>query len=539
MTQYIGEKRSTYGLDKHGLKNLATEHWNLGVEAITELAVKRGEGQLGLGGVLMAETGEYTGRSPKDKFFVVEPSSKDKINWGAVNQPISQEKFDELYERVTKHLEGKDVFVRDCWCGADERYRLGVRVINEQAWHNMFAGNMFIEASDSELENFAPDFTVLQAPSFKAEDGEDELNSEVFCLVDLGKKIILIGGTEYAGEIKKGIFGIMNYLLPQQGIMPMHCSANADNNGDSAIFFGLSGTGKTTLSSDQSRQLIGDDEHGWSDDGIFNMEGGCYAKVINLSAKAEPEIYSTTSRFGTILENVVYDENSRVVDFDDGSLTENTRASYPINFIPNFKPNGKGNTPKNVIMLTCDAFGVLPPVSKLTKEQAMYQFISGYTAKVAGTERGITEPTTTFSACFGGVFMPLHPAEYAELLGEKLEKNDVNCWLVNTGWSGGGYGVGSRMKIKHTRAMINAILDGTLAGVDYVADPVFGLHIPQSCGDVPISVLNPRESWTDKNAYDATAEKLAGLFAENFKKYEDRVSQEVLAQAIGKNLVTA
>lgn len=518
MTQ-IGIINRTHGLEKHGITNVAMEHWNYTHSTLTEQAIKRGEATLGLGGVLMANTGQYTGRSPKDKFFVTEPTSENSIDWGDVNQPISQGKFDELYHRVTNHLQGKELFIQDCWAGADADYRLGVRVITEQAWHNMFARNMFRMAEPSELISFIPDFTVIQAPSFKAEPGESELNSEAFCIIDMGKKIILIGGTEYAGEIKKSVFSVLNYLLPQWGVMPMHCSANMGDDGDTAIFFGLSGTGKTTLSADASRHLIGDDEHGWSDRGIFNFEGGCYAKAIGLTAEQEPEIYSTTNKFGTILENVVYDEDTRVADFDDVSITQNTRISYPIDYIPNHKPDGKGGHPKNIIMLTCDAFGVLPPVSRLTKEQAMQQFVVGYTAKVAGTERGVNEPTAVFSACFGAPFMPHHPLTYSELLGTMMEKYNVTCWLVNTGWSGGSYGVGSRMALSHTRTLVNSILDGTLQDAPYATDGVFGLSYPTQCGDVPPHILNPRDAWSDKDAYDTTAQKLSALFDQNYAQY--------------------
>lgn len=519
MTQ-TGIINKIHGLEKHGITNAGTEHWNYNATQLTEHALKRGEVALGKGGSIIAKTGQYTGRSPQDKFFVVEPTSEKSIDWGSVNQPISEQKFDDLYSRVTAHLQGRDVFVQDCWAGADEKYRIGVRVINEQAWHNMFARNMFRVADQGELPNFVPDFTVIQAPSFKAEQGEDELNSEAFCLIHLGKKIILIGGTEYAGEIKKGIFTVLNYLLPEQGVFPMHCSANMGADGDTAIFFGLSGTGKTTLSADASRQLIGDDEHGWSNTGVFNFEGGCYAKAIGLTPEQEPEIYATTTQFGTILENVVYDENTRMVDFDDVSITQNTRVSYPIKSIPNHQAEGQGNHPKNIIMLTCDAFGVLPPVSRLTAVQAMEHFMAGYTAKVAGTERGVTEPTAVFSACFGAPFMPRHPREYAEMLGTMMDTHNATCWLVNTGWSGGGYGVGKRMALSHTRTLVNGILDGALQTADYATDSVFGLAYPTHCGDVPADILNPRDAWADKQSYDDTANKLLGLFTENHAKYQ-------------------
>ena len=519
--------KSSIGLDTIGLTNLKSEYWNLPTPALYEEALKRNEGIVSHLGPLVVRTGQFTGRSPNDKFVVEENTNKDKIWWGKVNRPYREEKFEELERRMSSYLQGKDVFVQDCWCGADPEYRMPVRIITQYAWHNLFIRNMFIQATPEELENFEPEFVVIDCPGFHANQEVDETNSDIFILVNFEKKKVLIGGTEYAGEMKKSVFSAMNFFLPLKNVMPMHCSANIGSKGDTAVFFGLSGTGKTTLSADASRTLIGDDEHGWSDNGVFNFEGGCYAKVIKLSPEAEPEIYDTTRRFGTILENVGIDMTTRRVDLDDGSLTENTRAAYPISHIPNASRDGKGGHPQNIIFLTADAFGVLPPVSKLTPEQAMYHFLSGYTAKVAGTERGVTEPQATFSTCFGAPFMTQHPNVYAELLGEKIAKHEVKCWLVNTGWTGGPYGVGHRMKIAHTRAMVNAALDGDLADVEYVTDPIFGLEVPQTCPNVPNEVLNPKNTWEDKAAYDEQAKKLAAMFNENFKQFEAQVSDEV------------
>jgi len=519
--------KSSIGLDTIGLQNLKGEFWNLPTPALYEEALKRNEGIVSHLGPLVVRTGQFTGRSPNDKFVVEENTNKDKIWWGKVNRPYDEDKFEELERRMSSYLQGKDVFVQDCYCGADPEYRMPVRIITQYAWHSLFIRNMFIRAKPEELGNFDPEFVVIDCPGFHANMEIDGTNSDIFILVNFEKKKVLIGGTEYAGEMKKSVFSAMNFFLPLKNVMPMHCSANIGPNGDTAVFFGLSGTGKTTLSADASRTLIGDDEHGWSDNGVFNFEGGCYAKVIKLSPEAEPEIYDTTRRFGTILENVGIDMRNRRVDLDDGSLTENTRAAYPISHIPNASRDGKGGHPKNIIFLTADAFGVLPPVSKLTPEQAMYHFLSGYTAKVAGTERGVTEPQATFSTCFGAPFMTQQPNVYAELLGDKIEKHQVKCWLVNTGWTGGPYGVGHRMKIQHTRAMVNAVLDGDLSNVDFETDPIFGLEVPKSCPNVPEEVLNPKNTWEDKAAYDAQATKLAAMFNENFKQFEDQVSDEV------------
>ncbi|MBX3473003.1 MAG: phosphoenolpyruvate carboxykinase [Planctomycetes bacterium] len=516
-------------LARHGLKFSGKILYNLTAPQLYEEALKRGEAQLASHGPLVVSTGKYTGRSPNDKFIVEDAESKPNVWWGKVNKGISPEKFDALHARVLEHL-GKrnDLFVLDCFGGTDPEFRLPVRVIGEQAWHNLFARNMFVRIEDEDtLKNFAPAFTIIHAPNFEAQPERDGTHSEAFILLNLGKKIALIGGTKYAGEIKKTVFSVLNYLLPTRGVLPMHCSSNIGPNGDTALFFGLSGTGKTTLSADPKRRLIGDDEHGWSDTGVFNFEGGCYAKVINLSPDAEPEIYATTQRFGTVLENVVYDPVTRVVNLNSAALAENTRASYPIDFIPNFEPSGRGGHPKTVVMLTCDAFGVLPPISKLSPEQAQYHFISGYTAKVAGTERGVKEPTATFSTCFGAPFMPRHPAVYAKLLADKLKKHNATCWLLNTGWSGGPYGVGQRMSIKHTRALLNAALEGRLENVEYAHRPLMNLYFPTKAPDVPAEVLDPRNTWTDKAAYDAKATHLAKLFKDNFKQFEDQASEAV------------
>ena len=511
-----------------GISKPSTIHHNLAAGRLVEEAIRRGEAHLSRHGALIANTGKYTGRSPNDKFTVKDGESADTVWWGSVNRPMEPGTFDKLLEKTLAYYNGRpEIFVQDCYAGTDPEFRLPVRIVNECAWHNLFARNMFVRIDDSQLELFKPEFTVLHAPFHEAAGTDDGVNSEAYVLVNFAKKLVLIGGSKYAGEIKKSIFSVMNYLLPARGVLPMHCSSNIGPNGDSALFFGLSGTGKTTLSADPKRKLIGDDEHGWSDAGVFNFEGGCYAKVINLSAEAEPEIYKTTQMFGTVLENVVFDERTRAINLDDGSLTENTRASYPIEFIPNFEPSGRGGNPKNVVFLTCDAFGVLPPISKLTPEQAQYHFISGYTAKVAGTERGVKEPSATFSACFGAPFMPRHPGVYARLLAEKLQKNGANAWLLNTGWAGGEYGVGQRMKIKHTRAMLNAALEGTLDNAEFKKHPVFGFEYAASCPDVPAEVMDPRESWSDKPAYDAKARHLAELFRKNFSQFEDGVSDNV------------
>ena len=518
---------SQYGLENHGIRNVNTIYWNLSTPLLYEEAIRRREARLAHLGPLVVRTGQHTGRAPNDKFIVKEPSSADKVWWGKVNKPIAPEQFEILKKRLLAYLQGKDLFVQDCFAGADPQYRLPIRVITETAWHSLFARDMFIRATPEELAAHQPQFTVINAPNFHADPEIDGTRSEVFIALNFAQKTVLIGGTQYAGEIKKSIFTVLNYLLPQQHVLSMHCSANIGSSGETAVFFGLSGTGKTTLSADPTRTLIGDDEHGWSDRGVFNFEGGCYAKVIKLSPTAEPEIYDTTRRFGTLLENVAFDSVTGRLDLDDDALTENTRAAYPISHISNATRDGLGGHPTNIIMLTADAFGVLPPIAKLTSAQAMYHFLSGYTAKVAGTEKGVTEPTATFSTCFGAPFMALSPTVYANLLGEKIAQHQVNVWLVNTGWSGGPYGIGQRMKIAYTRAMVHAALNGALDDVATTSDPIFGIAVPMTCPDVPPEVLNARNTWADKAAYDAQARKLAGMFADNFQTFEKDVSQDV------------
>jgi phosphoenolpyruvate carboxykinase (ATP) len=526
-----GRRNSDAGLEAYGITQSSNVYWNLTAPELYEEAVRRGEGVLSDHGAFLVDTGEHTGRAAKDKAIVREPSSEDKVFWGEVNKDFTREAFDAIKDRMMAYAAGRDLFVQDTFGGADPRYRLPVRVVNELAWHSLFARTMLISPAESAREKHAPEFTVINIPSFTAIPERDGTRSPTFILVDFSQKLVLIGGTSYAGETKKSVFSILNYLLPQRGVLSMHCSANVGAGGDVAIFFGLSGTGKTTLSADPERKLIGDDEHGWSDDGVFNFEGGCYAKVIKLSPEAEPDIYRTTRMFGTVMENVVFDPTTRVPDLDDASRTENTRAAYPLTSIPNIVPEGYAGHPSNIIMLTADAFGVLPPVARLSPEQAMYHFLSGYTAKVAGTERGVTEPTATFSTCFGAPFMILHPGVYADLLGKKIQEHKADCWLVNTGWSGGAYGEGKRMSIKHTRAMIRAILNGSLSKIETRPDPVFGVGVPLSCPGVPAEVLQPRNTWKDKDAYDQKARHLAQLFNDNFKKYEAGVSEQVRAVA--------
>ena len=531
--QNLGPYISRHGLENHGLANAGTVHWNLPTARLYELALRRGEGEIAPEGPLLVSTGEHTGRSPNDKFVVREAGTENDIWWGSVNREISPERFNALLQRACAYLQNRDLFVFDGYAGCDPDHRLNVRVINENAWQNLFARNMFVRETDgAKLEAFKPDFTVVNAPGFQADPEIDGIRSSTFILLDFSRRTVLIGGTQYAGEIKKSIFTVMNYVLPKQGVLSMHCSANwGKDKDDVALFFGLSGTGKTTLSADPSRTLIGDDEHGWSEQGVFNIEGGCYAKVIRLDPEGEPDIYATTKMFGTLLENVVYDGETRRIDFNDDSITENTRASYPIEHLRNFDPSGSAGHPKSVIFLTCDAFGVLPPISRLTPAQAMYHFLAGYTAKVAGTERGVTEPTATFSACFGAPFLPLHPAVYAKMLGEKLRKHDANVWLVNTGWTGGPFGVGERMKLRYTRRMVAAALSGELDGTATTPDPIFGVGVPESVPEVPSEILTPRKTWKSATDYEAQAKKLAGMFVESFKKYEDGVSDEVKAAA--------
>lgn len=498
----------------------------LSVPQLVEKTLARGEAILTADGAVTAQTGKYTGRSPKDKYIVEEASSKDKIDWGSVNRPISSAIFDSLYEKVIRYLQAKDeLFVFKGFAGADHASRLPIQVVNEYAWHNLFVHQLFIRPTTEELETHDAQFTVVSAPNFKANPAVDGTDSETFIIVNIEKRIVLIGGTEYAGEMKKSIFSIMNYLLPEEDIMPMHCSANVGENGDVALFFGLSGTGKTTLSADADRKLIGDDEHGWSDNGVFNIEGGCYAKCINLSQEKEPEIFGAIG-FGSVLENVVVDTDTRIPNYDDGSLTENTRAAYPIHNIENIVTPSVAGHPNTIVFLTADAFGVLPPISKLTKEQAMYHFLSGFTSKLAGTERGITSPEATFSTCFGSPFLPLHATVYAEMLGKKIDEHDAQVFLVNTGWTGGEYGVGSRMDLKYTRAMVRAALAGKLKDAETETNSVFGLAMPTAIEGVPTEVLNPRNAWANGEAYDKKAKELAELFRENFKKF-GTVSNEI------------
>ncbi len=517
------------GLDMHGLQPQKAVHWNLSPVQLYEKALERGEGRLAHMGAFATVTSPHTGRSPKDRFTVRESLTGDNVDWGSVNIPLSEEHFYALREDVIAFLNGQELFVRDARGGADPNHSLNVRVVTHNAWHNLFAYNMFLRPTPEELAGFQPEFTVLHAPGVRVDPDKHGTTSGTFIVVNFKERQVLIGGSNYAGEIKKSIFSVMNYMLPDQGVLPMHCSANVGDNGESALFFGLSGTGKTTLSADPERSLIGDDEHGWGSSGVFNFEGGCYAKTIHLSPEREPEIYRATQMFGTILENVVLHEGTSVIDFDDASITQNTRASYPIHYIPNAVIPGRGDHPQNVIFLTADAFGVLPPISKLTPDQAMYHFISGYTAKVAGTERGVTEPEATFSACFGAPFLPRHPGVYARMLGERIHAHGARVWLVNTGWSGGSYGVGSRMKLAYTRAMVRAVLAGELDHVETVTDPIFGLSIPSTVSEVPAEILNPRDTWADGADYDTTAAKLAAMFKENFVQFEGQVQEEVRA----------
>ncbi|MEO8194921.1 MAG: phosphoenolpyruvate carboxykinase (ATP) [Gemmatimonadales bacterium] len=521
------KRESAVGLAKQKLNPSGKIHWNLVSPELMQAAARRNEGEFAEMGPFVAHTAPHTGRSPNDKFVVKEPTSENDIDWGKVNQPYPSEKYDVLLADVRAYLDGMpELFVEDLYCGADPTYRLSVRYVSPNAWHMAFVRNMFIRPEPSDLPTFDPNFTVLHAPEFQADPARHGTRTGTFIVLNIADRTILIGGTRYAGELKKSMFTVMNYLLPKQGVLSMHCSANTGADGDTALFFGLSGTGKTTLSADPDRSLIGDDEHGWSKDGVFNFEGGCYAKVINLSAESEPDIYRTTQMFGTILENVVLEPYTKQVRFEDQSITENTRASYPLEYIPNHVPDGRAGHPKNVVFLTADAFGVLPPISRLTAEQAMYYFLSGYTAKVAGTERGVTEPQATFSACFGAVFLVWHPTRYAQMLGKLLNEHRSNVWLVNTGWSGGPYGVGKRMKLSSTRAMVRAALSSALDRTPLSVDPIFGLGVPTAVPEVPSEILDPRDTWSDPAAYDAQAKKLAGMFRANFAKFGD-VSEDI------------
>ncbi len=524
----VSERIPLKGLDAQGFKTNARLHWNLLTPALVEQAVLRGEGRLAADGPLVVETGPHTGRSAQDKFMVRDAETENSIWWGKSNKPMDPAHFAALKADFLSALAEKEtLFVQDLYGGSQPEHRVNVRVINELAWHNLFIRTLLVRPAADELRDFAPDFTIIDLPSFRADPARHGCRSETVIAVSITDKLILIGGTKYAGEMKKSVFGLLNYLLPQKGIMPMHCSANIGPKGDTAVFFGLSGTGKTTLSADASRTLIGDDEHGWSDTAVFNFEGGCYAKMIRLSAEAEPEIFATTKRFGTILENVVIDAETRALDLNDNRLAENTRGAYPIDFIPNASAENMGPVPRNIVMLTADAFGVLPPIAKLTPDQAMYHFLSGYTAKVAGTEIGVTEPEATFSTCFGAPFMPRHPSVYGNLLKERIARGHVDCWLVNTGWTGGKYGVGHRMPIKATRALLNAALDGSLNDAEFRTDPNFGFKVPVSVPGVDAAILDPRETWADKADYDATAAKLVDLFNENFAQFAEHVDEGV------------
>lgn len=514
-----------------GLQTNRPLHYQLGPTELTDQAVKRNEGVLNDTGALVINTGKFTGRSPKDKFTVKDEVSADTVHWNNFNIPIDEEKFLQLKDKLTQYLSNKEVWVRDCYACADDNYRLKLRVVNENPWSNLFCYNMFIRPAEKDLENFTPHWHIIQAPGFKADPAVDGTAAENFAVLSFKHKIILIGGTGYTGEMKKGIFTMLNYVLPlRANVLSMHCSANMGKDGDTAIFFGLSGTGKTTLSADPNRMLIGDDEHGWTDNTVFNFEGGCYAKTIDLSEEKEPEIYNAI-RPGAIVENVTFFPGTNKIDFSSKSITENTRVSYPLSFISNALEPSIGKAPKNIFFLTADAYGILPPISKLTAGQAMYQFISGYTAKVAGTEAGVTEPKSTFSACFGAPFLPLHPGQYAEMLGRKMKESNVNVWMINTGWSGGPYGVGQRMKLAYTRAMITAALEGKLDNVAYEPHPVFGMKMPVECAGVPAEVLNPRNTWKSKEEYDIKAKQLAAEFIKNFEKYVSGVNEEILAAA--------
>lgn len=519
-------------LDQLGIMKTDAIHYQLSPEELVQDTLRIGDGVLNDTGALVIRTGEFTGRSPKDKFIVKDNTTAESVHWNDFNIPIEQKYFDIIYKKIIQYFDKlPELWVRDCYACADPRYRLNIRVVNEKPWNNLFAYNMFLRPNDEELENFKPEWQILSAPGLKLDPTECGTRQHNAAVVSFKHKMILIAGSGYTGETKKGIFTILNYILPhEKNVLSMHCSANVGDDGDTAIFFGLSGTGKTTLSADPNRKLIGDDEHGWTADTIFNFEGGCYAKTINLTEEKEPEIYNAI-RPGALVENITFYPGTNKINFDDGSITENTRVSYPLDYISNALEPSIGGLPKNIFFLTCDAFGVLPPISKLTPGQAMYQFISGYTAKVAGTEAGVTEPKSTFSACFGAPFLPLHPGKYAKMLGDKMREHKVNVWMINTGWTGGPYGIGTRMKLKYTRAMITAALEGKLDNVEFELHPVFGMAVPKECPEVPAEILNPRNTWADKVAYDEKAKFLANLFIKNFEKYKDGVTAEVLAAA--------
>jgi len=527
----VAIRMPAHGLSEQGIMTPAEVHWNLETPQLVEQALRRGEGMLAKDGPLVVRTGKHTGRSANDKFIVRDSETEGTIWWDN-NKAMTPEHFAVLKSDFLAALGTREtLYVADLFGGSQPEHRVRVRVINELAWHNLFIRTLLVRPDAADLPGFAPEFTIIDLPTFRADPARHGCRSETVIAVNLTERTILIGGTAYAGEMKKSVFGVLNYMLPAEGVMPMHCSANIGPSGDTAVFFGLSGTGKTTLSADASRTLIGDDEHGWSDTAVFNFEGGCYAKMIRLSPEAEPEIFATTRRFGTVLENVVIDPDTRALDLDDNSLGENTRGAYPIDFIPNSSADNMGPVPKNIVMLTADAFGVLPPIARLTPDQAMYHFLSGYTAKVAGTEIGVTEPEATFSTCFGAPFMPRHPSVYGNLLKERIARGQVSCWLVNTGWTGGKYGTGNRMPIKATRALLNAALDGSLNGAEFRTDPNFGFEVPVAVPGVDAAILNPRDTWADKADYDATAEKLVGLFTANFAKFEAHVDAGVRAAA--------
>ncbi len=519
--QTQGVNPSHFGLDRHGIQNVNQVYWNLGTAALVENAIRRREGLLAAGGAFAVRTGQYTGRSPHDKFIVQEPSTQERIWWGSVNRPFDPPRFDVLYGRLLAYLQGSDLFVQDCFAGADPAYRVPIRIVTEYAWHNLFARQLFVRPDWTRTHEHVPRITIIDVPKFHAYPDLDGTRSEAFVVVHFAKGLVIIGGTSYAGEMKKSVFTILNFLLPMQQVLSMHCSANVDSSGDAALFFGLSGTGKTTLSADPRRRLVGDDEHGWTDNGVFNFEGGCYAKCARLSREDEPQIWEAI-HFGAVLENVMIDPETRLLDFNDVSLTENTRVAYPASFIHNALIPGVAGHPRNIFFLTCDAFGILPPIARLTQDQAMYHFLSGYTAKVAGTERGMgAAPQATFSACFGAPFLVLHPSVYARMLGERIARHQVRCWLVNTGWTGGPYGVGRRVGLAHTRAMLRAALDGRLDGCMGAPDPIFGVQVPATCPDVPSEMLSPRTTWADPAAYDAQAQELARLFRKNFEQFEE------------------
>ena len=516
--QNAGIRPSLHGLDNHGIRNANVVFWNLGSAQLTEKVTQRREGLVASGGAMVVRTGDHTGRSPRDKFIVRDPMTENTVNWGPVNQPFLPEQFDRLYGKLLAYLQSRDLFVQDCFAGADERYRIPIRIVTERAWHNLFARQLFVRPDPQKTDQHVPEYTLIDAPGFSAIPEDDGTCSSAFVIVNFTRKLVIIGGTSYAGEIKKAIFSVMNYRMPLFNVLPMHCSANIGPAGDTALFFGLSGTGKTTLSADPDRKLIGDDEHGWGPDGVFNFEGGCYAKCIQLSQEHEPQIWHAI-HFGTVLENVAIDTELRLLDFDDSTLTENTRAAYPLTFIENCAVPSTGGHPKNIVLLTCDAFGVLPPLARLTPEQAMYYFLNGYTAKVAGTEAGLSaEPQATFSACFGAPFLPRSPEVYAEMLNEKLRLHHTKCWLLNTGWTGGRYGIGKRISLPNTRRLLRSALTGALDDAKFRTDPVFGLHVPVACPEIDPRILDPRDAWADTVSYDRAANELAALFRENMEK---------------------